>query len=758
MPRAWFGLRSRITTALVAVSVGTAILLMSSALWIVNSIIDRADRRELVGHYDAFQSLLQQQANQAVAMAALVASMTPVQQAMADGDRAALMNLFAAGFANLKASYGIDQFQFHTAPAISFFRVHLPAKFGDDLSGFRKTVVEANASHRPVSGLEGGAAGLGIRGVVPVALAGRPLGTVEFGLVFGQAFFAQVKQLRHIDVAVQLADGDDFKYFGGTLDRHSFFGPADYRAATTGSQLVREGQSGGKPVAALLGPVRDYSGKPIGAVELVMDNSDYAASTRFAQGLVVAIAVFSLLAASLVGWLLARGIARPIIAMTDVMHRLAEHDLTADIIGRGRGDELGSMAAAVQVFKDSIIAGDVLAAEQAGARRAQDLRQEAMERHTHDFGTSVAGVMASLVTSSDGMRHASQDMADAAEAVNVEAQKTAAGALKSSQDLTGVAAAVEELTRSVVEIARQVTGSGDIARHAVQRVDTSQATMRSLSEAAARIGDVVRLISDIAGQTNLLALNATIEAARAGEAGKGFAVVAGEVKALATQTASATAEIGGQIETVRIATEEAVAAMNEISGIIRQIDQASETISAAVSEQSTTTQEIATSVQAVSGATSMAANAMGHVVEVAERAGHTSGEVLAGAGVIAHEAATLRDEVDHFLVAIRTGSSERRRYERVSGKGTVVGLEAQGRRADVVMLDLSCGGTALLSDWRSPAGTVMDISVPSAGARITGRVVHCDGHEIGLVFSDEPGNLAQVNRVLDMLTSLPAAA
>jgi methyl-accepting chemotaxis protein len=230
------------------------------------------------------------------------------------------------------------------------------------------------------------------------------------------------------------------------------------------------------------------------------------------------------------------------------------------------------------------------------------------------------------------------------------------------------------------------------------------------------------------------------------------------VKTLATETARATAEIGGQIETVRTAAEEAVAAMNDINSIIRRIDEVSVTISAAVEEQSATTREIAASVQAVSDATSMAANAMEHVVGVAECAGQTSGDVLSGAGVIAHEAAKLRDEVDHFLVAIRSESGERRRYERIPGKGTVVSLEAQGRRADVTLLDLSCGGARVVSDWRLPAGTVVDIGVPKAGARMTGRVVHSDGHEVGLVFSGDPANLAQVNHTLDMLTSLPAAA
>src|SRR3954468_2445063 len=134
-------LRARMTAALVLTSAGTAFVLLFGALWIVSDLIDRADRRELRSHYDFLQTLLQQEAHQATAMSALVASMPPVQQAMAQGDRAALMNLFGNGLAGLKPDYGVEQFQFHTPPATSFLRVHMPAKFGDDLSAFRKTVV-----------------------------------------------------------------------------------------------------------------------------------------------------------------------------------------------------------------------------------------------------------------------------------------------------------------------------------------------------------------------------------------------------------------------------------------------------------------------------------------------------------------------------------------------------------------------------------------------------------------------------------------
>ena len=186
------------------------------------------------------------------------------------------------------------------------------------------------------------------------------------------------------------------------------------------------------------------------------------------------------------------------------------------------------------------------------------------------------------------------------------------------------------------------------------RAETSQATIRGLADSTARIGDVVRLIDSIAGQTNLLALNATIEAARAGDAGKGFAVVAGEVKALAAQTAKATAEIGAQIETVRAATEDTVAAMNDIGGIIGRMGEVSTAISAAVEEQSVTTREIASSIQGVAGSTAQAAQAMEHVVQVADQAGDASRNILSEAAEIGSEAEKLRREVEQFLNAVQS--------------------------------------------------------------------------------------------------------
>jgi methyl-accepting chemotaxis protein len=458
-----------------------------------------------------------------------------------------------------------------------------------------------------------------------------------------------------------------------------------------------------------------------------------------------------------IGTSLVRGVSAPIMAMTDAMLKLAAKNIDVAIPGIGRGDEIGAMAGAVKIFKESMVKTDQLEATQAAERAARERRQAAMELHTQDFGTSIAGVMGTLGEASAKMRKAAESMAAAASEVRLEAHETSQGAAKSSADLTAVAAAVEELTSSVAEITRQVAASADVARQAVRRAEASRTTMAGLSEATVRIGDVVHLINNIAGQTNLLALNATIEAARAGEAGKGFAVVAGEVKILAAQTAKATAEIGSQIETVRSATADAVAAMSEIGNIIGQMDSVSAAIAAAVEEQSATTREIAGSVQAVSNATAASARAMEHVVQVADGAGEASRGVLEASGEIGQEAGTLRVEVDQFLSAVRSDTGERRRYERIDAKGLSATLRAAGRSANVVLRNLSRGGALLECDWSLGAGAPFEIELPGAGGGVTGRVVRGGADGLAVVFNADPAAIARIDRVLDSLTARRAA-
>jgi methyl-accepting chemotaxis protein len=439
--------------------------------------------------------------------------------------------------------------------------------------------------------------------------------------------------------------------------------------------------------------------------------------------------------------------------------QLASGDTAVEIPYVSRSDEIGDIAQAVEVFKRSMIESKQLAAQQVAAQAARLRRQDAMELHTDEFGTSVSAIMATLAESAAEMRRAADAMAHSSAAVHQEAASTSEGAEKSSHDLTTVAAAVEQLLSSLLEISRQVTTAANISRQAVQQAQVSQDSIRGLTESTARIGDVVKLISDIAGQTNLLALNATIEAARAGEAGKGFAVVAGEVKALAAQTAKATVEIGGQIATVRGATEVTIAAMNEISGMIGKMDSVAAAIAASVEEQSLTTREIATSVQTVSGATVASARAMGQVVAVADQAGVASQDVLSGAADIGREAETLRKQVDRFLTAVRTGSGERRRFERIRGHSVTAMLRPPGQDAfRVIVHDLSQGGVALLCNRPDVVGSEISIDLPEAGGAVSGRVLSAENGVLRIEFKNDDALRSRVECSMQALSRLQQAA
>jgi methyl-accepting chemotaxis protein len=340
-------------------------------------------------------------------------------------------------------------------------------------------------------------------------------------------------------------------------------------------------------------------------------------------------------------------------------------------------------------------------------------------------------------------------MEQAATTTQQDAANTARGAEESCGNLAAVAAATDQLSASVGEIARQVDQAAHAAQQAVNRVEVTDATVRGLSQAAAQINDVVHLISDIAGKTNLLALNATIEAARAGDAGKGFAVVASEVKALSAQTARATEQISAQVAAIQSATQGAVGAVAEVSQAIGEMSQVATAIAAAVEQQGAATREISASVQLVAGATQRATTAMHQVSQVSEAAGRTSREVLATAGEVAQVSGTLRQEVDQFLVAMRADDSNRRQYERVSGKGIIATLRANGHpeRTSEIQ-DVSRGGMGLRCDLGLAAGAAVTIALDGVAGSVSGRVARCSAGATAVAFRQDPANLTVVDQML----------
>ena len=648
------GLRTRITAALALASAGTAVFVLLGAMWIISGIIDRADERELRSHYDALQSRLGQESRRAAAMSAIVATIPAVQEAMARGDREALMGLFGAGFAGLKSDYGVDQFQFHTPPAISYLRVHQPQKFGDDLSSFRKTVVAANQQRKPILGLEGGVAGLGIRGVVPVAHAGKHLGSVEFGLTFGQPFFDEFKRTRGVDVAFHLSANSDFKLFGGTLGGQSFFDAADYRGARDGGFITRQGKLGSMSVAALLGPIKDFSGNPIGAVEIVMNNSDSVASLDRARQLAISMLLFGISIAAAAGLLIARSISRPILSITTAMRDLAHGKLEIELPAHQRQDEVGEMARAVAVFKDNAISMQRMQAAQAEDKaQSEQEKRRAFAALADSFEVSVRGVVERVSAAATEMQATAQSMSATVEQSRQQTLTVSTASAQASDNVQTVAAAAEELSSSMGEIGRRLTHASTVVGMAACDGQLSYIRVQSLAAAAAKIGEVVSLINQIASQTNLLALNATIEAARAGESGRGFAVVASEVKTLATQTAKATEEIRTQITAVQSETSAAVEGIQSICSTIKEVDEISAAIAAAVGQQGSATEEIARNVQQAAARTGEVSRNISGVTTGIGSTGDAAKEVLSSAAELAEQSRTLRSEVDRFLAHIR---------------------------------------------------------------------------------------------------------
>ncbi len=395
--------------------------------------------------------------------------------------------------------------------------------------------------------------------------------------------------------------------------------------------------------------------------KLVQDNADRAAEAQAQAAAirqetrVIAASVVALmmLLGTFLAWRIGRGITRPIGAIREAMKALAAGAVDRSIPHVDRHDEIGSMARSVQVFQTAMQERQRLTASELEAANARAARSRALSSAIGAFDGALARASTEFTSSSERIAAFASTLLGMAESLDSSARTAVDAASGTAGKTTSVATAAEELSRSIAEIAAQTHRASGAMQEAVSSSNASQQRMLSLKERAAEINSIVEIINTIAAQTNLLALNATIEAARAGEAGRGFAVVAHEIKALATQTAGATAQIGRQIASIQDAASEGAGAVGALAGQLSLADEASVAVAAAVRQQDHSVAEIAQIMAELSGDAAAAQDAASRTFAETERALTTAESLRRLAEEIAGVSTRFDTDARGFMTAVK---------------------------------------------------------------------------------------------------------
>ena len=594
-------LRAKFMLPISAVIIITGLVLASVNLNNMQTLIKNAEQAQLRSYMNALTNSIANESRLAEALSTLVANMPLVQEKLANNDRKALAELFVPGFGTMQKQYDVEQFQFHTLPATAYLRIHKPEKFGDDLSSFRFSVLDANKKIQAVRGLENGTAGLGIRGVVPIVTnQSKHLGSVEFGMSFGQPFFEQFKKQNGVDATLQWATSDSFKTLANTMS-DGFLTNNELLVEVLGSNEPKWIQKiiNGISYSIIVQSIYDYSGTPIGAIEIAMNNTQnqlLLATTRH-HALLIS---FIILMLGLWGsWLTANYFIRRIHAVTDSVNYIAQGDLSHSIHLDGH-DELATLARATNSMRQQLRMMASTVSEH--ARTVQKAAQEINIAVENQAATSsqMSSSVAEITSTMEELSASSTQIADHSKLVVDVANQAMTGSYKGSEAMQVVLVRMEDIRND------------------------NQASLQEIMALGAKskqISKIMSLITNLADQTKLIAFNAALEASSAGEAGKRFSVVASEIRRLADSVTDSTDEIEAKINEIQDAISRLVITSEKgANGILAGTAASNNTaerfndIVSAVNQTSTTAQQISLSTQQQKIASSQVVFALREIV------------------------------------------------------------------------------------------------------------------------------------------------